>query len=348
MKFFTYIFASLVIASFSFFLGLNWQKLTSHNFQESNSFKTEKPLENYTFENLSKAQFKPGEITLGKVVKDEDNFTSQVFYFYVDPQTNSGQTKKVSGVINIPKKSGNLPVIVMFRGYVDREKYSSGVGTQRAGEYFAKNGFITLAPDFLGYGESDNPSENPIEERFQTYTTALTLLESIQNLNKTLISNNLDVNANTTKVSIWGHSNGGQIAISILEITDRSYPIVLWAPVTKPFPYAILYYTDEFSDRGKLLRRVLADFEKDYDVELYNPANFFEKINAPMSLHQGLNDESVPAKWSDEFYDKLKDLDKDIVYFKYPNADHNLSPSGWSQAASRSLEFYKDNSDKVI
>lgn len=301
---------------------------------EAKETKKERPLLKYAIEALSNTQFKPSEITLGEVLAEEGEFTSYKFYFWVDG-------KKVSGLANIPKSSGNFPVVVMFRGYVERDGYQTGVGTQRAGEVFANSGFATLAPDFLGYGESDMPSDNPIEERFQTYISALTLMESVGGLNETLKKNNIDARVDPLKVGIWGHSNGGQIALTVLEITGKDYPTVLWAPVSKPFPYSVLYYTDEFDDRGKKLRRVIADFEKDYDIELYNLTNYFAEINAPIQIHQGTADDAVPQKWSDQLVDEIMKLEKDVEYFTYPQADHNLLP-GWNQAVSRAIEFYRD------
>ena len=297
----------------------------------------EKPLEKYSFENLKKRDFKPSEITIGKILKDEDNFISYVFYFNVDKS-------KVSGLINLPKKGGTFPIIVMFRGFVDQKIYTIGEGTRRSGEVFAANNFITLSPDFLGYGDSDPPSENSIEERFQTYTAALTLLSSIENLNKALekIEGNL-VRADTQKIGIWGHSNGGQIALSVLEISGKNYPAVLWAPVSKPFPYSILYYTDDFDDHGKALRKAVANFEKDYDIEKYSLTNFLNWVEAPVQIHQGGSDEAVPQKWSDQLLDALKKLNKDINYFTYPGNDHNLMPDAWSLAVSRSISFYREN-----
>ncbi|MBI2622559.1 MAG: dienelactone hydrolase family protein, partial [Candidatus Levybacteria bacterium] len=116
---------------------------------------------------------------------------------------------------------------------------------------------------------------------------------------------------------------------------------------------SILYYTDEFDDHGKMLRKALWEFEKDYDAELYSPANYYSWIQAPIQLHQGSADESVPQKWSDELVKTLEELQKDIAYFVYPGADHNLlpaSPSGglggpnaWSQAVEKSMAFYRDH-----
>ncbi|OGD86469.1 hypothetical protein A2164_03625 [Candidatus Curtissbacteria bacterium RBG_13_35_7] len=299
----------------------------------------EKPLLRYTYDALSKTNFKLSEITLGKVISDKEDFISRIFYIDIE-------SKKVSGLVNYPKAEGVYPIVVMFRGYVDKEMYTTGIGTQRAGEEFVKNGFITIAPDFLGYGESDNPSENPMEERFQTYVTALTLLVSVNSINNAFEINAVDTRADADNISIWGHSNGGQIALTILEVAEKNYPTVLWAPVSKPFPYSILFYTDEFDDRGKMLRRVIAEFEQDYDVENYSLTNYLKRINAPIQIHQGSADDAVPIDWSEELVDKLKDSKKDVEYFTYTGADHNLIPNGWQLAVNRSIEFYQNKATK--
>lgn len=298
-----------------------------------------KPLDKYSFDNLRKRKFEESAISLGKQMKKEADFSSYIFYF----QTGG---KKVSGLINLPVRKNDVekisayPVVVMLRGYVDQKKYYTGLGTMHVGEYFARHRIITLAPDFLGYGESDKPSSSPMEERFETYITALTLLSSIKNLNKTFQDNNLDLKANESKIGIWGHSNGGQIALSVLELIHQSYPTVLWAPVSKPFPYSILYFTDDADDHGKTLRKLVADFEKDYDSEKYSMPNYLDRINSPIQLHQGATDESVPLRWSDELNAKLKKLGKDIAYFVYQGNDHNLSQS-WLTVVKRNVEFYK-------
>lgn len=324
------------------------------NFQSNTAIKSplasEKPLDKYTFANLKRIKPTAGQIILKESLKETENYISQSFYY-------KAGNKKVSGLLNVPTVDGTYPVIIMLRGFVPKESYSTGIGTQRAGEFFAQNGFITLSPDFLGYGQSDNPSQNSIEERFQTYTTVLTLLTSLDNLNTGLdarlpwpageanggqASYSGKIKADVSKVGIWGHSNGGQIALSILEITGKNYPTVLWAPVSKPFPYSILYYTDEFTDHGKALRKAVAEFEKDYDIELYSSNNFYSWINAPIEIHQGEQDDAVPLKWSDILVSDLKKLEKDVTYFTYSGADHNLLP-GWETAVTRSINFYKEH-----
>jgi dienelactone hydrolase len=312
--------------------------------------------EGYSIENLSKARIVAGNINVVEEMSSENEFTSYLFEFKHDPTLSyNGDIKVTTGQINIPTVDRELfsvkyPVILMLRGYVDQQLYETGDGTKNAAAYFAENGYITIAPDFLGYGGSDEEAKNIFESRFQTYTTALSILKTIEMLSgnpnvlevssdikeSTILKNQL---INKSFIFLWGHSNGGQIAITILEITKASYPTTLWAPVSKPFPYSILYYTDESEDRGKLIRSELAKFEADYDVEKYSLDNYFEFINSPLQVHQGTADDAVPIDWSDDFTDKLLELNLDLDYHTYPGADHNMRPV-WNTVVSRDLEFF--------
>lgn len=288
----------------------------------------EKPFDKYTVLNLEKYPAKASEIVKEKVLLADPQYTSYLVSF-------ASNGKKVTGMMNVPLGDGPFPAIVMFRGYVDPTIYQTGVGTQRAAEVFAKNGFLTFAPDFFGYGESAKQAEDVLEERFQTYTVALDTLATVLNIEK----------ADPGKVGIWGHSNGGQISLTVLEITQKAYPTVLWAPVSKPFPYSVLYYTDESEDRGKLLRREIAKFETDYDANLYSITDYFDRIKAPIQLHQGGNDDAVPQKWSDELTKNLEKAKADVTYLTYPGADHNLMPS-WNTVVERNIQFYQSHFSK--
>lgn len=296
----------------------------------------EKNLEKYSFKSLQERVFTPSKITLGRDIYQDESIITQMFYFESDG-------KKVSGVLNTPKEPGTYPVLIMFRGFVDRAIYTPGIGTNRGAEYFANNGFITISPDFLGYGESDLDSYDSMESRFETYTTALNLFASLSRLNEGLSASYSAVFADSQKVGIWAHSNGGQIALSTLAISGLKYPTSLWAPVSKPFPYSILYFTDEFDDEGKALRRVVADFESEYDVFKYSPPRYYSWIQAPLQIHQGTLDDAVPVEWSVELESDLLEMDKEVELFIYPGADHNLAGPSWSEAMIRSGEFILDN-----
>lgn len=284
---------------------------------------TPKPLIKYTFENLKKRKSQSSQIKLERVLKEEEEFIAYLFSYTSDQ-------RKITGLAHLPEKPGQLPVIVMLRGYVDQEIYETGIGTSRAGEVFSRQGFITLAPDFLGYGESDMPPNNVWEERFLRLTSVIDLLASIKNL----------IQADPSKIFLWGHSNGGMIALSVLEITEEEYPATLWAPVSQFFPYDILYYTYEFDDKGKALRKNLAEFEKDYQVNQYSFDEYLDWLKAPLQLHQGTGDEYIPLSWSDNLVKELKEREKEVNYYLYPGADHNMK-GAWDLVVQRDIEFFR-------
>ena len=101
---------------------------------------TPQPLLVYTFDNLRKTEFPKNQITFGEVVSENNDSVSRMFYFLVPKTPGSKTMEKVSGLANIPKKSGNYPVIVMFRGFVPDNIYKPGIGTQPIAGYLAKNG----------------------------------------------------------------------------------------------------------------------------------------------------------------------------------------------------------------
>lgn len=292
-----------------------------------------KPLEKYSIENLAQTEVKPVVV----------NIENDIFKFEFDPTLEykkQDNLKTVTGLVNIPETNKTYPIVVLLRGYVNQSIYHSGAGTKRVGEYFAENGYITLAPDFLGYGGSSIESNNIFETRFQTYTTVLTLLKSIESPVNTKVLT--EAGWDGKNISIWAHSNGGQIALTVLEITGKNYPTVLWAPVTESFPYSILYYTNESDDEGKFIRKELSKFENDYDSDKFSLTKYLDRINAPIQYHLGTNDDAIPLEWGERFIKRMKALEKDLTNYNHSGADHNMNPL-WSDVILETLKFLDEH-----
>lgn len=291
----------------------------------------EKLYDKYSFERLAARGGVTSKIEIGRKIADYPEYVSYMFYY-------QSEGRKISGQINLPNLSRLMAVVVMARGYVEKEDYKTGIGTKNAAAVYAKNGYITLAPDFSGYGESDLEDENSLGARLTKPVEILDLIASLISLPQ----------ADLTKVYLWGHSNGGQIMLSVSEILGMGanssmkasvLGTTLWAPVSKPFPYNILFYTDEASDSGKWLRGQIANFEQDYDVFNFSIDKYIERINIPIQLHQGSSDEAVPKKWSDDLAKTFREKDIQINYYVYPGADHNLKP-GWDNVVARDVEWF--------
>lgn len=281
----------------------------------------EKPYEKYSFENLV---MRGGVASKIEVVGDK-------FYYMSEGRRISGEINR-----NIGEQKG---IVVMARGYVEKEVYKTGIGTHNAAKYFSDHGYVTYAPDFSGYGESDPEDENALGARLVKPVEILDLIASVDD--------------GETPIYLWGHSNGGQIMLSVAEILGKRESslqrsssqvrgVTLWAPVSKPFPYNILFYTDEANDSGKWLRSEIAKFEQDYDVYKYSIDKYLDWINIPLQVHQGSVDEAVPKKWSDTLAESLKLKEKDVLYHVYPGADHNMKPN-WDTVVRRDIEFFGVN-----
>ncbi len=294
----------------------------------------EKPLEKYSIESLRTRKPQTGSVRIGDELDKTELYVSRIFYF-------ESEGKTVSGLLNTPAEAGTYPLVIMLRGFVPEETYFTGEGTQHGGQYLAAKGYITIAPDFLGFGTSDKASGDAMESRFQTYTTVLDLIASLPVLSKEIRSAVPGTAPDLNKVGIWAHSNGGHIALTVLEATGAQYPTVLWAPVTKPFPYSVFYYMDEADDGGKMLRKIVAEFEADYDADKYSATSYLDWLKAPIQLHQGTADEAVPLRWSDEFNAVMADKDTEFEYVVHDGEDHNFSKGGWDDVMKQSEEFLR-------
>lgn len=288
-------------------------------------------LAKYSFPRLKQTSFSASDITLGDQLDLGTNPTATQFFF----SDSFAPNKQISGTIMIPDTPGEYPIILLLRGWADEEIYTPGYGTKSAAEYFTQNGYITIAPDYLGYADSDPYSEDFAEARFQTYTTTLTLLNSLQNISDELSNHTIDVE----NVGLWGHSNGGQVALATLAITGQDIPTTLWAPVSIAFPDNILHYASEQDDGGALIQDLVQTFKRSYDHRKFSPTNYFQWIEADIQLHQGGQDDAVPQEWSDTFEETMLALGKNIAYHVYSDADHNMKPD-WQAVIDRDVKFF--------
>jgi dienelactone hydrolase len=312
-----------------------------------------KPLLKYTIANLAKRRYEPSEITIEETLAENPQYTSYLFAY-------QSLGKKITGQLNIPnsllsaKIPEPAPVVIMLRGYADQEIYRTGVGTERAAEVFAQNGYITMAPDFLGFGGSDSEPADVWEARFIKPINVIELITSLKanpTLRATLLSEQV-INLDSANIGIWAHSNGGQIALTVLEILGEPIPTTLWAPVTSPFPYSVLFFSDENEDEGQQARAWVAQFETIYDAREFSLTQHLDRLTGPIQLHHGTADEAAPLIWSNEFVQKVEaeqhrreNSDEtelpaiDLDYYTYQGADHNLQPS-WNTVVQRDLVFF--------
>lgn len=299
-------------------------------------------LAKYNFENLRKRENKASLIkNIGKVLIVEEarkeltkkgDLKGKIFNFESKAISFESNGKKISGMMNVPLilMSNKLPAIIMIRGYADSAGYFVGSGSWKAADELARNGFVTVSLDFLGYGLSDMESADILEARFEKPMSVLDLIESVKQL---------DI-VDPSRIGIWSHSNGGQIALSILEITSKDYPTVMWAPMTNPFPKSVLDTVDDNSEESLKVKQRIEEFEKEYDSKLYSIDNFYGWIEAPILIHQGTADQWCKVEWQQDLQNRLKGLGKEVTLDIRKGNDHNLKQD-WQQVIDQDVEFFR-------
>lgn len=291
-------------------------------------------LEKYDFDSLKLRGGIVSEIQIGGPIKAvEDRRKAAKKVYTSDFQTReiffTSNGKKISGMINYyPERSSLSKVIIMIRGYAEAAGYYPGSGSWAVADKLAEAGYTTISVDFLGFADSDPESTDMLEARFEKVESVLDLIESVKQLPW------VDKN----RIGIWAHSNGGQITLSVLEVTGAKYPTVLWAPMTQKFPDSVLSTIDE----GSLVKQAIDDFGKHYDVRRYAFENYYPWIQAPMLIQQGAADDQVKVEWQQSVVTELKSLGKQIELVIYPGDNHNLKKN-WDKAVERDVEWYKNS-----
>lgn len=314
----------------------------------------ERPLQKYSFPALRTQSFDPASITIVEEMSSSEEFTS----YLVDIETLG---KNMSGQLNLPNEiSSDTPVILMVRGYVDPAIYFTGLGTRNGAAAYAQAGFITLAPDFFGYGQSDPEPDDSWQARFEKPIIIAEILEGIRQQG---VPTETDRHQ-TDQIGLWGHSNGGQISLSVLEILQQPIPATLWAPVTAPFPYSVLFFSIDHQDEGRGMRLWVNQLEAVYDLEDFSITQHVDGLRGPLMIHHGTADDAALADWTRRFAGIVNEENEvrkariskestdsaeiatpepiDFTYHAYPGANHNLQP-GWDTVVARDIEFFRSH-----
>jgi len=113
----------LLLSLVSFLLGFT-SKIKDDNNEIVKKIIPEKSLAKYEIENLTSDNIIPGNIVILDKLSEHDKFDSYKFEFTFNPAVNTKETKKTSGMINLPHE-GKLPIVIMIRGYVDPSVYQT-------------------------------------------------------------------------------------------------------------------------------------------------------------------------------------------------------------------------------
>lgn len=249
---------------------------------------------------------------------------------------------KIYALLTVPygnKPASGWPVIVFNHGYIPPSEYRT---TQRYVAYvdaFARSGYIVFRPDYRGHGESEGSPGGAYTSPAYTIDV-LNALASIKQY----------PDADAARIGMWGHSMGGQITLRSMVTVEDIKAGVIWGGVVAPYP-------DLFTNWRRLLpsrtatpqgtpggrsgfAAAFGDPQEDPDLwASVSPNTYLADLSGPIQLHHGLNDETVPAVFSQILYDEIVAAGKTGELYLYKGDNHNISIN-FETAIRRSVEFF--------
>jgi len=193
------------------------------------------------------------------------------------------------------------------------------------------HGYLTLASDFRGWGQSDDAPNffwtGPVIDSLN----AISALESVPA-------------ADTSRVGMWGHSMGGGATTDAIAIDPRINAAVIYAPTRADKMASRRWWRvppvdKEFYDLywGK----AYYDARHDYRfLTKASPINYMHLVEMPIQIHIGSADTMCPPEWSEEIRDALQEAGKEVEYFTYIGQGHALHSEHWELFMQRVTEFY--------
>lgn len=263
------------------------------------------------------------------------NFTSQVVSYQSDGY-------KINALLTIPdgqKPASGWPVIIFNHGFIPPATYRTTSNYVSYMYAFSRQGYIVLKSDYRGHDKSEGPAAGGYGS--PDYT--VDVLNAIGAIKR-------HPDADPNRIGMWGHSMGGQVTLRSLVVSKDIQAAVIWAGVVGS--YADLL--ENWANRGGAApstsgtsRGWRAALSNEYGSPEKNPQfwtsispnSFLAEGVAPVQLHHGTADRSVPLILSELLNQELKEAGQVVEFYKYEGDDHNLSNS-FGPAFSRSLTFF--------
>ncbi|MBI1833532.1 MAG: alpha/beta fold hydrolase [Candidatus Andersenbacteria bacterium] len=277
---------------------------------------------------FSERDFRGSDFKVGQVLAENESYTR----YYI---TYESGDLTISGIMNVPKGEGPFPLLLLNHGHIDTSVYTNGRGLKREQDYLARQGFVIIHPDYRNHAESD---KDPLaDQQFR-----LGYAEDVINAIGAVKAANLPY-IDTERIGMLGHSMGGGVAWRIaVAQPDLIDAFVQFAPVS----------ADERDNFEKWMRRrsevaqviVEKHGEPAANPEFWDnisPITFFGNITAPILIHHGTADESVPLEWSQRAAKALTASGKNVKLREYPGEPHEFT-TAWPTVMAETTAFFKE------
>lgn len=274
------------------------------------------------------------DLRFEEILDDNSAYTRYRIYYM------SGRMR-ISGIMNIPKGKGLYPLVVLNHGYIDPHIYTNGRGLKREQDYLARRGFAVIHPDYRNHAFSDKDERAELGLRLGYVEDVINAIYAVKNSGLESIDKN--------NILMLGHSMGGGIAINIMVTQPKLVDAyVLFAPVSADYKDNFDKWTKRRPEMAEKIIETYGDFDATPDFwKNISAFTFIDNVSAPILIHHGLSDDSVPIEWSEKFEQALKSRGKDVILHRYENEPHEFI-NAWPLVMKRTVEFFRSPSNDAI
>ena len=285
---------------------------------------TPAPYEQYTIDYLRQRSYGGGTIEIARTMEATDPFTRTVIRYTSDNLT-------LYGFMNIPAGQGPFPVIIMMHGFADSGSFNNLNFRSDIVDALTKEGYIVIHPIMRGYPPSDS-GDNMFRVGMAVDILNLIALIKTQAGQTAALEKALP-----DQIGILGQSLGGNVALRVITVSSDIKAVVLYSSLSG----------DELQNSEQLYEiTVDPQFQNELNVlpsQLQNiaPVYYFANITAPIQLHHGTVDETVPVSWAEETCSLLSTAGKNIDCIYYEGEDHIFDDEVKAQFLENTISFYK-------
>ena len=236
---------------------------------------------------------------------------------------------------NDPPPENGWPGLIFNHGYIPPQQYRTGERYVAYVDAFAQAGYVVFMPDYRGHGDSEGePSAG-----YGSVEYTADVLNALSSLKR-------HPDVDPERLGMWGHSMGGGLTLRSMVVEPDIKAAVIWAGVVGPYGDIINSWTPPDHPAARAWRNgLLNEFGGEADDlafwEARSPNSYIDTI-APIQLHHGTADTSVPPGFSETLADQLSATGREVELYVYEGDDHNLSQN-LGLALQRSVEFFDRN-----
>ncbi|MFN2569455.1 MAG: alpha/beta hydrolase family protein [Candidatus Dormibacteria bacterium] len=273
----------------------------------------------YAIEALRSRPRPVGPLTVGPVAATGAGYTKH-------PVSWSSQGATMTGTLDLPTRAGRAAVVIVNHGYVPVSEYSVGLDSAKYADPLAGEGFITISPDYPGYGGS-GPGLQDVPSITRAAISDIDLISSLASLPQ----------ADTNRIAMAGHSNGGGVSLIVMAVDPRVRAYVLYESVSSD----MADNARTFWSRSPHGTSPLGDPSTDPGYALMSPRRYLPDHGPPVLILESANDEQIPASWGQATLEALNARGTKTSFVSFPGARHILRGADLARANGLAVEWIR-------